>query len=236
MSNNPVEIFKGKIVEVTKSGTIFIATQMGDVSRFAHRNYQECLIEFVDGRSISSKQRRMCYALIGAIADWMGQGQSQTTRDLTKEFLKLEFQTNEIITLSNKIFSLSDVSMSVAAAFQNFLIRFCLEYDVPLYRPMLDYVDDIEKYIYSCLIHKKCAICGAPATLHHYNGPVGMGRDREEIIHEGMEALPLCWEPHHMECETIGDKAFGEKYHLPNGVKIDKNICKIYGLKAKKEG
>lgn len=36
---------------------------------------------------------------------------------------------------------------------------------------------------------RKCAVCGRRAELHHVDR-VGMGRDRREICHIGMQALP----------------------------------------------
>jgi hypothetical protein len=61
-----------------------------------------------------------------------------------------------------------------------------------------------------------------------------MGRNRDTIIHEGMEVLPLCRE-HHTEVHTIGRDSFMKKYHLgDHGIEADKTICRIYGLKRKK--
>ncbi len=78
------------------------------------------------------------------------------------------------------------------------------------------------------MIHKKCAVCGRKAELHHVDR-VGMGRDRREICHIGMQALPLCRE-HHQEAHQHGDKALLEKYHLAT-VAIDERIAKANGLK-----
>ena len=96
---------------------------------------------------------------------------------------------------------------------------------------MLEYVDDVADYVYSCLINKRCCICGRAADLHHVER-VGMGRSRTEICHEGMEVLPLCRE-HHTEAHTIPDDAFFERYHLDKGVQLDKTLCRLYGLKSK---
>ena len=96
---------------------------------------------------------------------------------------------------------------------------------------MLNYVDDIGDYVYSCLINRKCAICGRKAELHHVER-VGMGRNRDDIIHDGMECLPLCRE-HHAEAHTMPDDAFFDRYHLEGGIKLDKTLCKIYGLKRR---
>lgn len=63
---------------------------------------------------------------------------------------------------------------------------------------------------------------------------VGMGRDRTEIIHEGMRVLPLCRE-HHTEMHSVGKGEFLSKYHLCDGIPADKTICKLYKLKARRQ-
>jgi len=131
------------------------------------------------------------------------------------------------------MFSLSDAPMSIVAAFQSWLARFIVRNDVPTNKPMLEYVDDVQDYVYACLVNKKCPICGKKADIHHVTA-VGMGRDRTEIIHEGMEVMPLCRE-HHQEFHTIGKADFFKKWHLQGGIECDKTICRIYGLKRSKK-
>jgi len=94
-------------------------------------------------------------------------------------------------------------------------------------------VDDIQDYVYACLINKKCVISGGQAELHHIER-VGMGRNRNEIIHEGMEVLPLTRE-YHSEAHTMADQDFFSKYHLDGGIKLDKTLCKIWKLKRREK-
>lgn len=165
--------------------------------------------------------------MINAISVWSGH-----TSDRIKETMKFNFITDKLQDQMDW-FSLSNAPMSIVAAFQKYLARFIVEFDVPTDRPMLDFVDDVGDYIYACLVSKKCPICGKKADLHHYEN-IGMGRDRDTIIHEGMEVLPLCRE-HHTEVHTIGRDTFMKKYHLgDHGITADKTICKIYGLNTKK--
>ena len=164
--------------------------------------------------------------MIREISNWNGD-----TPEENKKFLKLDFWQGELLQVADTMFSLSDAPMSVVASFQSWLARFIVRNDVPTKKPMLDYIDDIDDYVYACLASKKCAICGKRADLHHCDA-VGMGRDRDEIIHEGMLVLPLCRE-HHTETHTIGRDTFMDKYHI-HGVPADKTICKIYGLKRQK--
>ncbi len=216
-------MIKGTIKEVREDGTAIIEASI-NLTQYIHRDYKECYIDYIDSRPLSDKQRKMCYALINAIADWSG----SSTREI-KEAFKLEFWADRVETLADKVFSLSNAPMSLVAEFQRFLIAFIIENNVPVKRPLLEYVDDIDHYVYMCLIHKKCVVCGRKADLHHID-TVGMGNDRTEIQHEGKEAISLCRE-HHTEYHGIGQSAFYSKYRLEGGVKIDRTILKIYGLR-----
>lgn len=214
---------KGFIKEVTESGTAIILAPI-DTTKFIKQGIKECYVDYIDSRPLSDKQRKMCYALISAIADWSGSSTSEI-----KDAFKLEFWADMVDTIADKVFSLSNAPMSLVAEFQRFLIKFVIENDVPVKKPLLEYVDDIGHYVYMCLIHKKCAICGKKADLHHID-TVGMGNDRTEVVHEGRESISLC-RNHHIEMHTIGKDSFFEKYHIENGIKIDKTIMKIYGLR-----
>ena len=225
---SPVETVRGKIVGYDeKRGELLIRAPYSDWVTMTNRQFKECLVQPIDSRPLSDKQRRTCYALIGAISEYTGMG-----KDSTKEYMKLKFMTEELEETAEKIFSLSNAPMSLAGAFQRFLVRFIMDWDIPTDFSLLDMVDDVSDYIYGCLVNKKCVICGRPADLHHVER-VGMGRNREDIIHEGMEVLPLCRE-HHTEAHTMPDKDFFERYHLPGGIVADKTICRIYGLRRRK--
>lgn len=216
-------MIKGRILSVSEDGTAVIAAPI-DTYILTHRKVKEAYIDYIDSRPLSDKQRRMCYALINAIAEWSGE-----TTEGTKTALKLEFWQSHIDTLADKIFSLSNAPMSLVAEFQRYLVRFIVDNDVPLKFPLLNYVDDIKDYTYSCLIHKKCVICGKHADLHHIDA-IGMGNDRNDVQHIGREVMSLCRE-HHTEIHLLGKSEFMEKYHLDGGIIADKTICRIYGFK-----
>lgn len=222
----PVDIIRGRIVDVSLNGELTIKAQYDDWYTLTKRGYSDCLVQLIDSRPLSDKQRRACYALLGEIADFTGNG-----KDSTKEYMKLKFLAEDFGETADKIFSLSNAPMSLVCAFQRFLVRFILDWDIPTKFPMLELVDDIGDYLYACLINRKCAVCGKRADLHHVDH-VGTGRNREEIIHEGMEALPLCRE-HHAEAHTLGAQSFAEKYHIEHGIKLDKTLCRIYRFKAR---
>lgn len=225
---SPVETVRGRIVGYDeKRGELLIRAPYSDWVTMTARQFKECLVQPMDSRPLSDKQRKACYALMGAIADYAGM-----SKDRTKELMKLKFLSENMEDMSERIFSLSNAPMSLVCAFQRFLVQFILEWDIPTDFSLLDMVDDVSDYIYGCLVNKKCVICGKPADLHHVER-VGMGRNRDEIIHEGMEVLPLCRE-HHTEAHTMPDKDFFERYHLPGGIVMDKTLCRLYGLKTKR--
>lgn len=232
-----------------RRGVVLIEAPYSDFAAMCRREYDEVDITMIDSRPLSARQRRSCYAMIREIAAWMGEmnatdAQEATEKafhsalkrsrsEATKEWAKLRFWCDELQETADGLFSLSDAPMSVVAAFQSWLARFIVRNDIPTQRPMLEYVDDVQDYVYACLVNKKCPICGKKADLHHVTA-IGMGRDRDEIIHEGMEVMPLCRE-HHTEIHTIGKADFFKKWHLQGGIECDKTICRIYGLKRSKK-
>lgn len=223
-----IDRVRGRIVDYDeRRGEVVIRAPYTDFPALCRREYKEVDITLIDSRPLSAAQRRNCYAMIREIATWCGD-----TPEAIKEALKLDFWCGELLQMSDRLFSLSNAPMSVVAAFQKWLARFIVRNDVPTRKPMLEYIDDVDDYVYACLVEKKCPICGKKADLHHVEA-VGMGRDRTEIIHEGMEVMPLC-RVHHTEMHTIGKGDFFKKYHLNRGVECDRTICRIYGLKRKK--
>lgn len=224
----PIDIVKGRIVDIDERGIVTIKCQYDDWRTMLRRQYTECLIQMIDSRPLSDKQRRTCYKLLREISNFTGMG-----LDPTKEYMKLKFLVEDLEQTADQMFSLSNAPMSLVCAFQRFLVHFILDWDIPCSFPLLEFVDDVQDYIYACLSNKKCCICGKPCDLHHVDH-VGAGRDRDEIVHEGMETLPLCRE-HHQEVHHLGEKRFQEKHHIPCGVKLDKYLCKIYKLKRKDE-
>lgn len=232
----PVDVVKGRIVDVDQNGNVTIVAHYDDWFTLTKRGYSDCYVELIDSRQLSDKQRRMCWALIGEIAEWQGDMKSTTGRALERDFVnearKLDFLISELGENVDRIFSLSNAPMSLVAAYQRYLIRFIVYNDIPTKKPMLDYVDDISDYVYSCLINKRCCICGKPAYLHHHSR-IGSGRNRNEIDQEGMLVEPLC-PIHHVECHAVPQAEFDDKYHI-SPIPIDKTLMKLWRLNGKRK-
>lgn len=216
-------MLKGKIMSLNEDGTALIKAQL-PLGPALHRNVREVYIDMIDSRPLSDKQRRMCYALTNAIADW--DGNTREDEHLYRKFAFTAARKEEFPELTERLFSLSTASMSLIAAYQSYLVKFIIENDIPTKFPLREYANDIEAYTYLCLVRRKCAVCGRRAQAHHIDA-IGMGNNRDEVQHEGREVMSLCRE-HHTEIHTIGYDAFMQKYHLDGGVPADRTIMKIY--------
>lgn len=184
----------------------------------------DVLVYWQDSRGRTLEQIRKAWALMGEIAEYQGQGKDDVYREQSTAF-----SLKHLEILQGELFHLSTATVSTARAFINLLIEIILEYGIPTKEPLYGLCDDIERYVYACLMNKKCAVCGKKTELHHYDH-VGMGRNRREIDHIGMRAYPLCRE-HHEEIHLIGERAFDEKYHIVP-IEIDQKIAKKYNLKT----
>lgn len=180
------------------------------------------LVDIPDPRLVTRDQQKKAHVLIGYIAEWYGGTPLETEKAILKEIFKGQ---NEAIP---EEFSLGSCSVEEARLFISWLIDFCLLYDIDTGVPMYELADDIPRYVWACLLNKRCAVCGKHSELHHYDA-VGAGRRRKEICHIGMRALPLCRE-HHEEVHRIGRETFCKKYFL-EPVRIDERIAQAYKLK-----
>lgn len=221
-----MEIITGQIVGWER-GYITIRAPYDNVERFVHRQYEEVEIGLRDGRRITPEQRRKAYALIGEISEWSG-----TEPEEIKEVLKYEFRKKIVRSLEKDLFSLSNCDVTTAREFISYLIDFILRNDVPTHQPLGELADDIDRYVYACLIRKKCAVCGAKAELHHID-QVQMGHNRNEVEHIGRRCLPLC-RRHHDEIHSMGCERFLQYHHLKPGI-IDEKIVKVYRLRGGKK-
>lgn len=160
-------------------------------------------LRFDDGRHISVEQRKKAYATIRDIADWAGYLPEEM-----KEHLKYE----HMIRTGDAYFSLSNCSMDTAREFINTILEFALENGVPLSEDALNRTDDIGRYLYCCIRHKKCAICGKDGEIHHEDA-IGMGNDRKRVDDSDYRKICLCRE-HHTAAHQMGVKRFREMYKV----------------------
>lgn len=175
------------------------------------RSIRSCELRMEDGRRITAEQRKKAYATIADIARHTGE-----LPEVMKEWLKYL----HIARTGSRYFSLSDCSVDTARAYINTLMDYALEQGVILDDIGINRTDDISCYLYACLMHKKCAVCGREGEVHHWD-TIGMGNDRRKVDDSGHRKICLC-RAHHMEAHSIGCEAFAEKYKV-YGIVINPN-------------
>ena len=176
---------------------------------------QKCIkkaeIRFDDGRIISIEQRKKAYATIRDIADYTGYLPEEQ-----KEWLKYLY----IQKTGDDYISLSDCSMDQAREFINVILEYAIESGIQLSEHAINRTDDIGKYLYFCIKHKKCAICGQDGEIHHEDA-IGMGNDRKTIDDSNYKKICLC-RKHHTIAHQMGVDRFTKMY-------------KVYGIIVKEE-
>ena len=221
------ELSTGRIMDIREDGKALILADIPDVDRAMYRRYGQVLIEYDDGRRISAQQRKKAYVLIHRISEWSGYAPDEVTKEITKMMFR---DTQD--TLHDGIFSLSDCDITTARLYIDYLIAFCIDNNIDVGQPMYELCEDIPRYVWSCLMNHRCAVCGKRSELHHVDA-IGMGRNRKEICHIGMRALPLC-RHHHCEIHSVGRDEFLKRYLL-EPVAIDERILAEYHLGRNKQ-
>lgn len=215
----------GFIVDLLKDGTAIIRAQIPNIEQALRRGFLKVEIILWDGRRISPEQRRKCYALLGEIAEYTDGIRTAETVDEQKRLLKMEFMLKRMEATERRMFSLADCDMSTAREFITYLIDFIIANDIPTRVPLIDNCDDVAAYMYACTMHRKCAVCGKAADIHHCEGSrIGAGVDRTKVHQLGREVLPLC-RVHHTELHGMAESEFIAKYHLEK-VKLDEALCR----------
>lgn len=194
-----------------KDGTDLVVSvpdlKLGDM--FQRKKIRNAEIRFDDGRHISAEQRKKAYATIRDISDWTGYLPEEM-----KEILKYQ----HMMRTGDAYFSLSNCSMDTAREFINTILEFALENGIPLSDNAIERTDDIGRYLYYCLLHKKCAICGKDGEIHHEDA-IGIGNDRTKVDDSSYKKICLCRE-HHTLAHSLGVIRFREMY-------------KVYGIVVK---
>ena len=217
-----MEIASGVIKEIYSDGRVLIQGTLPNLDKAIDHDYEEVVIGYPDGRGITPEQRKKAYALMGEIAEYIGD-----YAESVKAQMKMEFLLTRLQGVQRRMFSLADVDRTTAKEFITFLVDFIIEHGIPTKVSLLDNCEDTGRMIYASAMHKRCAVCGLEADIHHIDR-VGMGNDRKDISHLGRRFLPLC-RKHHTICHN-DEKSFLADNHLVP-IRIDEAICRKYKLK-----
>ena len=162
-----------------------------------------------DGRTITADQRKKAYATIRDIADYTGYLPEEQ-----KEWLKYL----HISKTGCWYFSLSDCSVDTAREFINTILEYAIENGVQLTEQAINRTDDIGRFLYYCIKHKRCCICGQDGEIHHVDA-IGMGNDRKHYDDSKHRKMCLC-RKHHTIAHQRGIESF-EKMYKVYGIVVD---------------
>lgn len=197
----------GKITAVRNNGSsadiVVRVRNAGLAAVITEKKITDVTLQLVDGRILSADQRKKIYATLRDISAYTGY-----TPEETKEVMKYV----HIVSTGSDYFSLSDCSMDMARGFINTLTDFCLEHGVMTSEQLSERTDDITAYLYQCMKHKKCAVCGKSGEIHHWDA-VGMGHDRRHYDDTQNRKICLC-RMHHTIAHQKGVKDFQRDYHV----------------------
>lgn len=184
------------------------------------QNIKKCTVRYDDGRYISAEQRKKIYATISDISMFTG-NEPEYEKELQKFFF--------VERTGEEYFSLASCSVTMATRFISHLIDFCFEHNIGTRDTLLNRAEDITRYLYSCLLHRKCAVCNNKAEIHHCEGSrVGMGFDRRKIDNVGRYAIALCRKCHN-QAHSEAERDFLDRHHI-YGIKLDKYLCDKLGI------
>ena len=215
-------IITGKILSY-EDRDLLIQTD-SDISRdILQKCVKEVEIKLTDGRGISADQRKAIFATIRDISQWSGD-----EPEYTRQFLMWDFCSKT----ERDTFSLSNCTVSDARDFMDYLVDFCLRWDIPTRAPLSERAGDAGRYTYACIEHGKCCVCGKDGEIHHVDTVGANGGNRERISHIGLNALCLC-RIHHTQAHT--DPDFIKKNHLVP-IPLDHYLCTIHNLNTTKKG
>lgn len=172
-----------------------------------NKNMGQLEVRFDDGRTITNEQRKKAYATISDIAKWTGYLPEEAKEQL--KYLYVEKTGGNYISLGN-------CTMDEAREFINTIIEFAIENGIQLEEQAVKRTDDIDRYLYYCLKHKKCAVCGKQGEIHHWDA-IGMGNDRTKYDDSDNRKICLC-RTHHTIVHQRGRETFEKMY-------------KVYGIK-----
>ena len=230
--------------------TLYIAVPLhGGIDSIREAESDEVDVVLTPSALISPQQRRKVFSLIREITDYIsGGGNSRNEIRSTLRAMQLNYLidvadseavrfalTDNYCRLQGiDLFSLSPsnencASKELTSDFIDWLVNLCVENAIPCMDTLLNRCEDIERYIYACCLHRRCAICGKKADIHEVE-TVGMGRNRRKIGHVGQLVEPLC-RGHHDECGRIGQKSFDELYHM-QAIRLDEKLCERLGWRS----
>lgn len=211
----------GKIKRISGNEITFDLDERVDVSelsRLSDGDFPTADVVFSDQRVISPEQRKKAWALLNDISRHTGYHPVDA-----EGWMKAYFMADT----GSDYFSLSNCSVTTAREFISYLIEFCFQWNIGFKGKGLEMADDVRKYLWLCIKHRKCALCGQKADVHHIDA-IGAGRDRREYDHTQSHLIALC-RKHHNQAHQMGQRTFEERFKV-QGIKLSARDVKDFKI------
>ena len=176
---------------------------------FDSRGLANGMVRVDDGQIISAAQQGLVYSLFNDIRVWQGESHRRVGIEKAKKMLKESFCAEANVPM----FSLSDVSMTIASDFIDYVLDFTFVNDIPLRLKPFEIAKTVRNWSYLCFKRRKCTVCQKSHAEVHHLDTVGIGMNRNKVDHSKMQLIMLCRE-HHQEAHNIGDETFLTKHYV----------------------
>jgi len=203
-----------------KTVTIQLKSEQGFGKLLSSSQDRELFLDVPQREEITVQQRKAIYAMVGDVGSYTGYSKEEM-----KKILKIDFLGKS----GEKEFSLSNVERYKATRFIHYIIDVLIQMDIPIRLQTYQTLPKDDYILIKFMLNRQCWICGKKADIHHVD-TVGAGNNRNEIHNLGRRLMALCRE-HHTEYHKIGKKEFIEKYHLPDGLKLNEYDLRSLGLR-----
>ena len=173
----------------------------------------------VDPFRITTKQRRLIFALCNDIEAYTGQPRDYM-RELFQDFVTFYYGYDKRV-------SLSDCTRKQAGQVIDAIIQWVFTNHIPIKYKTSDLMKDNKSFLYWATVTRHCVICGAENSDLAHLEAVGRGMNRNKMNHYDKHVLALC-RKHHTTQHQMGIESFNKYYHLENAwIKVDDRLNKM---------
>ena len=156
-----IEILKSKVVGGKTILQISTSAPPEDIEKYRNKGRILGQIQLDDGKHITGEQRKKIFACIRDVSLFTG-----FELDYIRDILEATFCVENNI----EAFSLSDCSLETARSLINYLIEFCIEWDIPLGENAINRTDDINSYLFMTIKRSICCLCGSQSIVYSIGG------------------------------------------------------------------
>ena len=192
---------------------------LADVMKNTHNGRIFAYLDLWEKGSSTDEQRKHYWALVNDYHKYTGDRKGIINLRL-KSLWMITKDTDKEPSVARGKMSKSDV-----AEWLQMIIEFYIDNGIPFHHPEGYVPADVSKMMYKLTLNRMCVVCGKPhAEIAHFDGTVGMGRNRNTIDHTQSKYLALC-DTHHKQQHNMGEKSFLDFYQLVP-LKLDRDDLK----------